>query len=174
MVQFFSNVIELEHLLETRTIPIGLDTRKDVFDPADDQSAIAFSTLCGYPNGTYPGRGNFDRPQGGHPPKDSGIDVQPKWQRRTLHRRHAITNRGVKKQDHPRVFEADCTRHTGLKFTYGFLPPKYYQTGHKDWHKYRMDEPLFTNASIVYHPNFIKGGAKKIDALKNYSRWMTC
>lgn len=172
MIQFFANVIELEMAIERKEIPIGMDPRKDIFDPSDDQSVIAFHLLCGSPNGTYPGRGNFDRPLGGQKPEGAQYEVQPKWQRRMLFRLHALTNRKVAVMDHTRVFEADCTATTGYTFKYGFLPPRWYQTGHKDWKKYKMDEVLTTNTSALYHPNFMKGKQRKIDALKDYGRWI--
>eukprot|EP00729_Bicosta_minor_P011613 gene11613-11138_t len=172
MITFFANVIELEMAIERKEIPIGMDPRKDIFDPSDDQSVIAFHMLCGSPNGTYPGRGNNDPPQGGTKPVGSEFEVQPKWQRRMLFRQHALTNRKVAVIDHTRVFEADCRATTGVHFNYGFLPPKWYQTGHKDWARYKMDESLKTNNSALYHPNFMKGKQKKIDALKAYGRWI--
>jgi len=171
MIQFFGNVIELELALERKDVPLGTDPRKDIFDPSDDQSVIAFNMLCGSPNGTYPGRGNNARPQGGSLPEGSTIEVQPKWQRRMLFRLHSLNNRKVKHLDHTRLFQADCTHTTGINFTYGFLPPKWYQTGHKDWAKYEMDVDL-SNASALYHPNFMKGKLTKIDALKQYNRWI--
>eukprot|EP00039_Didymoeca_costata_P022516 m.4680 g.4680 ORF g.4680 m.4680 type:complete len:431 (+) comp3057_c0_seq2:183-1475(+) len=174
MLTFFENVLKLEDLLEKRIIPLGNDPRKDIFDPSDDQSAIAFSLLCGFPNGSYPGRGNFDAPKGGHPAKDAGIEVQPHWQRRMLFKYHSLTNRKLKHHLSTRVFDANCQDTTGLKFKYGLLPPLYFQTGHKDYKRYQMDAILFTNMTTLYHPNFMKGKDKKIDSLTNYKRWLEC
>jgi hypothetical protein len=174
MVKFFGNVIDLEILIEEKKIALGMDPRKDVFDPSDDQSVIAFNLICGFPNGTYPGRGNYDSPQGGHPndkPNNTVKEVQPKWQRRTLNQRHGLSSGKVRRLDHTRVWDADCSHTTGLVFKYGFLPPQWYQTGHKNWKGQKMDSHIYTNRSTMYHPNFMKGKEIKIKFLTDYKRW---
>lgn len=174
MIEFFTNVLSLELKLERREIPIGMDPRKDIFDPSDDQSAIAFHLICGAPNGSYPGRPDGSVPQGGRPPEGAKFMVQPKWQRMTLYRKHVLTNRKLRTTHQSRVFDADCTSTTGYRFKYAYLPPLWYQTGHKDYFKFGFYKHIISNMSVMYHPNFMKGKTNKINVLKEYGRWIEC
>ena len=170
MLRFVDAVLEVEHRLENNTIRAGADPRKDVFYPTDDQSSIAFVLICGFPNGTYPGRGDFGVPQGGE--AAPGITVHNKWQRRVLGQKHGLTSRGVKKTEQTRPYTADCLDTSGVDIAYGFFAPKYYQTGHKDWARLKMDASLATDPTVMYHPNFMKGSQTKKTVLGNYGRWI--
>lgn len=165
MVHFMSTVVTLENNIEQGTIKTGNDPRHDVFHPSDDQSAIAFTLLCGTSDGQYPGRGDSGFPKGGMVSLDSPITVQSKWQRSTLNSRHSISRRMLKISDHRRSYTSHCLETSGVDIVYALLPPKYYQTGHKDWHYYKFDEAL-SNMSIMFHPNFIRGSPKKVEAMK--------
>lgn len=170
MLRFVDAVLEVEHGLENNTIRAGADPRKDVFYPTDDQSSIAFVLICGFPNGTYPGRGDLEVPQGGE--AAPGIVVHNKWQRRVLGQKHGLTSRGVKKTEQTRPYTADCLDTSGVDIAYGLFAPKYYQTGHKDWARLKMDASLTADPTVMYHPNFMKGSQSKKTVLGNYGRWI--
>lgn len=171
MVHFLQTVLDLEDRLEKGIIRTGFDPRHDIMTPSDDQSSIAFTLLCGQSTGQYPGRGDDGFPRGGPVPPGKKIVVQSKWQKGLLARRHGLRASKMAKTESRRTYSALCLTTSGVNITYAFLPPKYYQTGHKSFHELRFDRFL-DNASTVYHPNFMKGGDVKVAALKKYRRWM--
>lgn len=166
MRHFLDTVLQLEMNLESGSIRTGSDSRHDIFDPSDDQSAIAFILLCGSPSGQYPGRGNNGTPQGGMVSAESPIIVQPKWQKALLASRHAMYPKSIRLTEHGRKYYSNCSKTSGVEISYALLPPKYFQTGHRDWKKLKLDAML-RNLTVMYHPNFIRGSSKKIDALKS-------
>lgn len=151
-LRMFQLLVQLEEEITSGRLPSGTGLIE-----RDDQTCFMFLLFCGLPNGTLP------------------TSVSSEDYRKYLTKQQAVHLKGWPKPNKPAKthlrFTASCPG-TGVALSYGVLPPGDFQTGHWRNSKRAWGKQAFSNRSLMYHGNFLKGAEAKIAAFKDRNRWI--